>query len=97
MQLEGGGGASNHDDITSLVQQNSIANNPTTVDVLGFLWTTDTDMLSLNPKEPTSTQHTLTTKRDVLKNVSRLFDFIESITPITMLFLQDKLCWDESR
>ena len=75
-----------HPTTTTLAQQDRIADNRTTVNVLGLLWTTDTDTLSLNPKESTSTQHTLITKRNVLKNVSRLFDPLGFVTPITMLF-----------
>ena len=94
--------ASNHNAITTLAQQDKIADNRTTVNVLGLLWSTDTDTLSLNPKESTSTQHNLITKRDVLKDVSRLFDPFGFVTPITMLFKvflqelwQHKLHWDE--
>ena len=39
------------------------------MNVLGLLWDTVSDTL---PKEPTYVQHSLTMKRDVLKNVSKL-------------------------
>ena len=94
--------ASNHSAIMSLAQQDKIADNRSTVNVLGLLWNTDTDTLHLNPKEPMYTLHSLITKRDVLKDVSRLYDPLGFITPITMLskvFLQElwqhKLHWDE--
>ena len=94
--------ASNHSAIMSLAQQDKIADNRSTVNVLGLLWNTDTDTLHLNPKEPMYTLHSLITKRDVLKDVSRLYDPLGFITPITMLskvFLQElwqhKLYWDE--
>ena len=94
--------ASNHNDINALAQQDGIADNRTTVNVLGLSWNTDTDMLSLNPKESSSTQHTFITKRDILQDVSRLFDPLGFVTPITMLFKvflqelwQRKLHWDE--
>ena len=64
--------ASNHSAITSLAQQDKIADNRSTFNVLGLLWNTDTDTLYLNPKEPMYTLHSLITKRDILKDVSRL-------------------------
>ena len=84
--------ASNHSAITTLAQQDKTADNRTIVNVLGLLWNTDTDTLTLNPKEPTYTIHSLITKRDILKDVSRLFDPLGFVTPITMLskiFLQE--------
>ena len=94
--------ASNHNKITSLAHQDNVADSRTTVNVLGLLWNTVSDTLTLNPKGPTSIQHSLTTKRDVLKNVSKLFDPLGFVSPITMsakMVLQElwqhKLDWDE--
>ena len=64
---------SNHNKITSLAHQDNVADSRTTVNVLGLLCRdTVSDTLTLNPKGPTSIQHSLTTKRDVLKDVSKL-------------------------
>ena len=94
--------ASNHNKITSLAHQDNVADSRTTVNVLSLLWDTVSDTLTLNPKGPTSIQHSLTTKRDVLKDVSKLFDPLGFVSPITMsakVVLQElwqhKLDWDE--
>ena len=94
--------ASNHHSITALAQHDKVADSRTTVNVLGLIWDTNTDTLMLNSKEPLFTQHSLETKRDVLKDVSKLFDSLGFVSPITMsfkVFLQElwqhKLDWDE--
>ena len=94
--------ASNHNKITSSAHQDNVADSRTTVNVLGLLWDTVSDTLTLNPKGLTSLQHSLTTKRDVLKDVSKLFDPLGFVSPITMsakMVLQElwqhKLDWDE--
>ena len=78
--------AFNHNAINTIAQQDGTADNCTTANALGLFWTTDTDLLFLNPEESTSTQHTLITKSDILKDVSRLFDPLRFVKPITMLF-----------
>jgi len=44
------------------------------VNVLGLLWDTSGDTLTLAPKELTSTHNSLITKREVLKDMSKIFD-----------------------
>ena len=93
--------ASNHHSITALAQQDKVADSCTTVNVLGLLWDTVTDTLIFNPKQPLFTQHSLVTKRDIPKDVSKLFDPLGFVSPITMSFKvfiqlwQHKLDWDE--
>ncbi|XP_065917809.1 uncharacterized protein [Dysidea avara] len=94
--------ASNHHSITALAQHDKVADSRTAVNVLGLLWDTNSDTLMLISKEPLFTQHSLATKRDVLKDVSKLFDPLGFVSPITMsfkVFLQElwqhKLDWDE--
>ena len=91
--------ASNHHSIAALAQQDKVADSRTTVNML---WDTSTDTLMLNSKESVLSQHSLVTKQDVLKDVSKVFDLLGFFSPITMslkVFLQElwqhKLDWDE--
>ena len=79
-----------------------MADSRTTVNVLGLLWDTAGDTLTLNPKEFTSTHHSLVTKREVFKDMSKIFDPLGIVTPVTImakLFMQElwqkQLDWDE--
>ena len=49
--------ASNHHSITALAQQDKVADSRITVNVLGWLWDTNTDTLMLNSKESLLSQH----------------------------------------
>ena len=60
--------ASNSTNLRKVAQKDNVADDRAIVNVLGLLWDTSTDTLSLNPKELTSTQHSLVTKRAVLKD-----------------------------
>jgi len=71
------------------------------VKVLGLQWKTATDMLSVVPRNITSSSPFLT-KRDILQDSSKIFDPLSFITPITVqakILLQElwskHLQWDE--
>ena len=94
--------ASNSTSLMRVAQENNVADNQTTVNVLSLLWNTAGDTLTLNPKEFTSTHHTLVTKREVLRDMSKIFDPLGIVTPVTImakLFMQElwqkQLDWDE--
>lgn len=57
-----------------VAQEDDVADSRTIVNVLGLLWDISADTLTLNPKDLTSTQHSLVTKRGVLKDMSKIFD-----------------------
>ena len=94
--------ASNSTNLRKVAQKDNVADERSIVNVLGLLWDTSTDTLSLNPKELTSTQHSLVTKRAVLKDLSKIFDPLGLIAPVTImakLFMQElwhrQLDWDK--
>ena len=76
------------------------ANNP--VNVLGLQWDIQTDTLSLTSKSPIPTATTLVTKREVLKESSKIFDPLGLLSPVTIkakIFMQTlwqrNVEWDE--
>ena len=72
------------------------------VNVLGLQWNTQTDTLSLTSKSSIPSITSLTTKREVLKESSKLFDPLGLLSPVTIkakFFMQSlwqrNLDWDE--
>ena len=70
--------------------------------LLGLHWNTNTDTLSLAPKQLSPSNTTFTTKRDVLQTSSQIYDPLGWVTPVTVrakILLQQiwqtKLTWDE--
>ena len=55
--------ASNSANLITVAQQDSVADGQTVVNVLGLLWDTSKDTLTLNPKELTSASHSLIIKK----------------------------------
>ena len=90
--------ASNSTNLISIVQEDNVADSRAIVNVLGLLWDTTGDTLTLNPKEFTSTHHSLVTKREVLKNLWPL-GIVAPVTIMAKLFMkelwQQQLDWDE--
>ena len=79
-----------------------MADANTSVNVLGLLWDTANDKLSLSPKGLQSLETTEPTKRTVLQDLSKIFDPLGALTPVTIsakLFMQQlwlrKLHWNE--
>ena len=93
--------ASNSKQLVELSQQDGTFDSSNPINVLGIRWDTSTDKLSLSLKglrHPT----TLTTKREVLKDTSKLFDPLGITSPVSVrakLFMQKlwqlRVEWDE--
>ena len=64
------------------------------MNVLGLQWDTSQDTLASFPKQFSSVNSTLATKREVLQDVSRNFDPLGFLAPVT---IQAKLCIQELR
>ncbi|XP_065911201.1 uncharacterized protein [Dysidea avara] len=93
--------ASNSKQMVELSQQDGTFDSSNPINVLGIRWDTSTDKLSLSLK---GLRHpiTLTTKREVLKDTSKLFDPLGITSPVTVrakLFMQKlwqlRVEWDE--
>jgi len=93
--------ASNSRQLVELSQQHETLDSSNPINVLGILWDTTSDKLSLSLKGlrlPTA----LTTKREVLKDTSKLFDPLGISSPVSVrakLFMQKlwqlHVEWDE--
>ena len=94
--------ASNSNSLMALAQQDGVADNETVVNVLGLLWDTSQDTVGLNIKSFPSLETMQLTKRAVLQDLSKVFDPLGVLTPVTIsakLFMQQlwqhKLNWNE--
>ena len=94
--------ASNSHKLTSLAAQDNVNDSNNTVNVLGLQWDTQTDTLSLTSKAPIPTVITLVTKREVLRESSKVFDPLGLLSPVTIkakIFMQTlwqrNVDWDE--
>ena len=94
--------ASNSSSLMALAQQDRVADNDTVVNVLGLLWDTSQDTLGLSIKLFPSLETMQPTKRAVLQDLSKIFDPLGVLTPVTIsakLFMQQlwqhKLNWNE--
>ena len=92
--------ASNSVEVQSQAQTHNVAERDETTKVLGLLWHTDSDILSLASKI-TIGDHPVT-KREILQGSSSIFDPLGLITPVTIqaiILLQElwkqHIDWDE--
>ncbi len=92
---------SNSQQLSTTAQQHRVADTSIPANVLGIHWNPTTDKLSFIPKEMAS-MITLTTKREVLQESSKVFDPIGLTAPVTIRskLLMQKLWqrhteWDE--
>lgn len=76
--------------------------NSGNVSVLGLRWNTSADTLTLAPRETPPPHDILVTKREVLRESSKIFDLLGLITPVTIsakILMQDiwqkNVDWDE--
>jgi len=90
--------ASNSQQLVEMSRQDGTLDSSNPVNVLGLQWDLTTDRLSLSLRQPTA----LTTKRDVLKNASKLFDPLGLTSPVSVrakVFMQKlwqlRVEWDE--
>ena len=93
---------SNSPNLMTKANHGQVVDTNTVVNILGLLWNTASDMLSLMPKSLQTSQTTQPTKRTVLQDLSKIFDPLGTLTPVTIsakLFMQQlwqqKLHWNE--
>ena len=72
--------ASNNKQVQVLAQGHNVAEKDDTIKILGLLWHTPSDMLSLASK--ITTTHVPITKREILQSSSSIFDPLGLITPV---------------
>ena len=94
--------ASNNRKLINLAAQDKVDDGNSTVNVLGLQWDTQTDTLSLTCKSPIPAATTLITKREVLRESSKIFDPLGMLSPVTIkakVFMQKlwqrNMEWDE--
>jgi len=94
--------ASNSKLLMKAARQDGTSDESDPINVLGISWNTATDCLALSLKSPCLTSSTLTTKRQVLKEASKLFDPLGITSPVSVrakLFMQKlwqmNIEWDE--
>ena len=94
--------ASNCESLTRKAQEDGVGSNPQLTNILGLQWNTRTDHLSLTSKMTNTVNRLFTTKREVLKEASKLFDPLGITSPVSVcakLFMQKlwqlHVEWDE--
>ena len=94
--------ASNSPNLMTKANHDQVADTNAAVNVLGLVWNTASDTLSLMPRSLQTFQTTQPTKRTVLQDLSKIFDPLGTLTPVTIsakLFMQQlwqqKLRWNE--
>ena len=83
--------ASNSKLLMKAAQRDGTLDEANPINVLGMQWVTTTNCLSLSLKGPHRTVSPLTTKREVLKDASKLFDPLGTTSPVSVhakLFMQ---------
>ena len=76
--------ASNCPQLSTLAKQDKVADENTTVNILGLQWNTATDTLSFPSKTIIPDNTTLITKREVLQQSSKIFDPLGFLSPVTI-------------
>ena len=66
--------ASNSQDIAYLASKDGVSDNSSPVNVLDLQWEIHTDVLPLTTKSPLPAAPSLVTKRDVLRESSKVYD-----------------------
>ena len=94
--------ASNCPQLSTLAKQDKIADENTTVNILGLQWNTATDTLSFPSQTIIPDNTTLITKRECLQQSSKIFNPLGFLSPVTIrakLFMQSlwqkHIDWDE--
>ena len=94
--------ASNSDILEEHAKKDNVLDNNKDVKILGLKWNVEDDTLSFTKHEVGDTSENITTKRDVLKQSSKIYDPLGIISPVTVkakMFIQglwkQGLDWDE--
>ena len=94
--------ASNSSQLMDPANRDKVADTNNPVNVLGLQWNTQVDTLSLTSKSSIPSITSLITKRDVLKESSKVFDPLGLLSPVTVrakIFMQSlwqrNIDWDE--
>ena len=94
--------ASNSSQLMDQASRDKISDTSNPVNVLGLQWNTKVDTLSLTSKSSIPSITSLITKREVLKESSKVFDPLGLLSPVTVkakIFMQSlwqrNLDWDE--
>ena len=91
-----------HPVITQEYTQDNTADDNTLVNILGLRWNPTTDELTVAAKPSILTNNHLVTKREVLQDLSKIFDQLGFVAPVVIrakLLMQKlwecKIAWDE--
>ena len=76
--------ASSSHKLHKLASQDHVADSNHMVNVLGLQWDTQNDTMSLTSKFPIPVATTLVTKREVLRESSKVFDPLGLLSPVTI-------------
>ena len=91
--------ASNSNILMEQARKDGTAAEPGSINILGLQWNTISDTLSLIMKSPIPTHHTLVTKREVLREASKVFGVLSPVTVKEKIFMQklwqQSIDWDE--
>ena len=83
--------ASNNTQLRTATTEHNVAEAENPVKILGLWWDTQSDLIYPSPKSEVTTLTATTTKRDILKWASTIFDPLRLISPVTVstkLFIQ---------
>ena len=81
----------NSESLTKKVRESGVTSDSHLANILGLQWNTKSDQLSLVPRVNITMDRPLTTKREVLKDTSKLFDSLGIASPVSVrakLFMQ---------
>ena len=94
--------ASNSNVLTDLAKSENIQDSDPVTKMLGLRWETETDTISFPNKDSVSSESSLMTKREILKQSSTIYDPLGILSPITVRskilmksLWQRKFEWDE--
>ena len=94
--------SSNSAKLTNLANKENTAERAMTVNVLGLQWNPTSDMLCLSEKPSILAHEHLVTKREVLQDLSKIFDPLGFVAPVVIRakilmqkLWQMKITWDE--
>ena len=76
--------ASNSAELKAIASQEVTSDDSTTVNILGLRWNLNTDKVSLSAKPSILTHDDLITKREVLQDVSKIFDLLGFVSPVVV-------------